>query len=255
VTTPSSSGGVLANNPLGGNSNFLFYAFDESSGKFYLQGLPVRLDDLAAGGSSLASYSLAGLSEAFAGTQAPFWGVVAADYLGSDFEGYRIVSSTPSSNALTAADFTSNNNGFAVNFAANALRVYVNRVDALFPNGPWPLVVTDPTSEANPLDSFGFAFSDTGPLTVNNLLDGGQLFAWLEASSSTEGIEAATFTQLGNWTVSLSSNTLTYSTNTTEFAKLVLWAGRMRRRRPRGLMWRSLRTSARTCRCCSRRRL
>jgi hypothetical protein len=100
------------------------------------------------------------------------------------------------------------------------LNLYVNRINANFPISSWPRVVTDPASEANPLDSFGFAFSDTGPLTVNNLLDGGQLFAWLEASSSTEGLDAATFTQLGNWTVSLSSNTLTYSTNTTEFAKL-----------------------------------
>jgi hypothetical protein len=78
VITPSTSGALLANNPLGGNSNFLFFAFDESSGKFYLQGLPVRLDDLSGGASSLTSYSLTGLSEAFAGTQAPFWGVVAA---------------------------------------------------------------------------------------------------------------------------------------------------------------------------------
>jgi len=84
-------------------------------------------------------------------------------------------------------------------------------------------MVTDPEHEntINPNDTLSFDLGAYGPVqTTGRLGDVAQLFAWLLENTSPEQQDPTTFTQYGNWTLSLTNNTLTYSDATFEFAKL-----------------------------------
>jgi Ca2+-binding RTX toxin-like protein len=221
--TPAIDGNLLAVDPSSGNSSLLFYAWDESTGKFFLQGLPLTMDGLLGSATADHQYNLSGLSGFFTGISSANWGVIAADNLGSDFEGYRVFASVPSTTSLTADGFGDKNN-FVVKAAAEYLDLYLNRsISAGYANGPWPLMVTDPakTNEINPNETLSFDLGGNGMVqTTGSLVDGAQLFAWLLENITPELMDPTTFTQYGNWTLSLTNNTLTYSDATFEFAKL-----------------------------------
>jgi Ca2+-binding RTX toxin-like protein len=133
-----------------------------------------------------------------------------------------VFASVPSSTSLTAEGFGFVNN-FSVQAAALYLDGYLNKSVSDYANGPWPLMVTDPThvDDINPNETLGFNLGGNGMvLTTGSLVDGAQLFAWLLENTSAEQQDQTNFTQYGNWTLSLTNNTLTYSDATFEFAKL-----------------------------------
>jgi Ca2+-binding RTX toxin-like protein len=221
--TPATTGNLLAVDPSDGNSSLLFCAWDEASGKFFLQGLPLTMDGLLGSATADHQYNLTGLSTFFSGIGSANWGVIAADNFGSEFEGYRVFASVPSTTSLTADGFGDKNN-FVAKAAAEYLDLYLNRsISAGYANGPWPLMVTDPehVNTINPNETLGLDLGGNGMVeTTGSLVDGAQLFAWLLENTTPELIDPTTFTQYGNWTLSLTNNTLTYSDATFEFAKL-----------------------------------
>ena len=223
TVSPYTSGALVTNLPSSGNSDFLFFALDETSGKFYLQGLDLQMDTLLTSPSTALTASLSGLSSYFAGTTDPYWGIVAADALKSTSQigGFRVVSSTPYGTLLEG-------NSALVKGAAIALYNYENAKIGGAGITAWPYQGQDAglasgnSLDENPAVGFSIAFGTPGgPLTEGQLLDGSQLFVWSGVTPNTaSSLTAANFTQYGNWTLDLTHNTVTYSDQTTEFAKL-----------------------------------
>ena len=223
-TAPSTSGELLTVDPDDGvgNSNLLFFAWD-TSGNSYLQGLPVRLDEFLSSPTTNLSYSLSGLATQFAGSSEAYWGVIAADAVNSGagtYLGYRLLTSTPVDYATSAADFANGSllNG-AIKNSAFFLRDFEGTASGAYPNGPWPLQLSDAADPSNAA-LLGLDVNGQGPVTVGTLVDGSQLFSWLGTASNNTLTGKPTFTQYGNWTLDLDTNTLTYTDATFEYAKL-----------------------------------
>ncbi|MDH4383463.1 MAG: cadherin-like domain-containing protein, partial [Gammaproteobacteria bacterium] len=207
AVTLSGTDRTLRETPNSGNSSFLFYAWDDASGKFFIQGLPLEMDSLLGAPGATHAYTMPGLGALFAGALDPRWGVVAADNIGSEFEGYRVVLSVPTSIAVTAEDFGYINN-YSVKAAAEYLDYYAQTILRYAnPGSPGATLGAD-------LHGNGMA------VTTGSLTDGAQLVTWLLENTTPELYEPTAFTAFGNWTVSLASDTLTYNAVPPQFGKL-----------------------------------
>ena len=179
------------------------------------------MDSVIASTTTDFRYSLSGLTSFFSGSTGAQWGVIASDALGSTtFSGFRFMASVADDSTVA----TPRNS--AIKTAANLINTYANTVDGTYTDGPWPLTGTDAglSDPANPLATGGpkANLGITGLKTVGDLVDGAQLFSWEVTSLGTSGsaVSSVAPVRYGNWTLDLDTNTITYTNETTEYAKL-----------------------------------